>query len=166
MDAALRNTVRRRARSRCEYCLLPEAYAPAVPFQIEHVIARQHGGPTALSNLALACHHCNLHKGPNLTGIDPVSRRLVRLFHPRRMKWSRHFRWDGPALVGRTPVAKLEVPVLNAGGSGIELNHLRRRPIQVGRILLIQRRPRRLSNVTGLAVWEGWISSHAPRFCG
>jgi hypothetical protein len=34
------------------------------------------------------------------------------------------------------------------------------------RISLIQRRPRRLSNVTGLAVWEGGISSHAPRFCG
>ena len=112
MDAALRNAVRHRAQFRCEYCLLPEAYAPVTPFQIEHIIARQHGGRTAPSNLALACHHDNLHKGPNLTGIDPVTRKLVRLFHPRRMKWARHFRWDGPLLVGRTPVGRATIAVL------------------------------------------------------
>src|SRR5579884_106586 len=104
MDAALRTAVRRRARLRCEYWLLPENLASVVPFQVEHIVARQHGGPTVLANLALACHRCNLHKGPNLTGIDPRTRRLIRLFHPRRMKWVRHFRWDGPYLVGRTPV--------------------------------------------------------------
>lgn len=112
MDPALRNAVRRRARLRCEYCLLPESLAPVVPFQVEHIIARQHGGPTVSGNLALACHRCNLHKGPNLTGIDPRTRRVVRLFHPRRMKWARHFRWDGPYLVGRTPVGRATVAVL------------------------------------------------------
>lgn len=28
-------------------------------------------GPAIRINLALACHRCNLRKGPNLTGIDP-----------------------------------------------------------------------------------------------
>jgi hypothetical protein len=36
-----------------------------------------------LENLALACHHCNLHKGPNLSGVDPLSGVMTRLFHPR-----------------------------------------------------------------------------------
>jgi hypothetical protein len=34
-------------------------------------------------NLAFACYHCNLHKGPNLSGIDQESGALVRLFNPR-----------------------------------------------------------------------------------
>jgi hypothetical protein len=113
MDPDLRAAVRRRACLRCEYCLLSEANSPIVPFQVEHIVALQHGGPTTLANLALACHHCNLHKGPNLTGIDPRStRKLVRLFHPRRMKWTRHFRWAGPILVGRTSIGRATIAVL------------------------------------------------------
>src|SRR5580692_12396034 len=42
-------------------------------FHIEHIIARQHGGSTGLDNLAFACWTCNLKKGPNLSGIDPVA---------------------------------------------------------------------------------------------
>src|SRR5271165_4288477 len=34
-------------------------------------------------NLALACYHCNAHKGPNLSALDPESGALVRLFNPR-----------------------------------------------------------------------------------
>lgn len=33
-------------------------------------------------------------------------------FHPRRQKWLRHFRWDGPFLVGRTAVGRVAVAVL------------------------------------------------------
>lgn len=117
MNPSVRNAVRRRARSRCEYCLLPECYATVVPFQIEHIIARQHGGRSTLTNLALACHRCNLHKGPNLTGIDPLSRRIVSLFHPRRMNWTRHFRWDGPLLIGRTAIGRATAHVLNMNGA-------------------------------------------------
>ncbi len=54
MDAGLRQAVRRRADLCCEYCRLPEAYAFITPFQVEHIIARRHHGPTVLSNLALA----------------------------------------------------------------------------------------------------------------
>jgi hypothetical protein len=112
MDAALRQAVRRRADNCCEYCQLPEAYSFVQPFQIEHVIARKHRGPAKLGNLALACDRCNLHKGTDLTAIDPLTGRVVRLFHPRRMRWSRHFRWDGPVLVGRTPTGRATVALL------------------------------------------------------
>ena len=50
------------------------------------------------------CHFCNRRKGPNLSGLERVGsrRKLVALFNPRRHKWSRHFRWDGPYLIGKT----------------------------------------------------------------
>lgn len=58
------------------------------------------------------CSFWNLHKGTNLSGIDPKSGKKAWLFHPRRMKWSRHFRWDGPILVGRTPAGRATIQVL------------------------------------------------------
>ncbi len=72
MDATLAQEVRDRAGDACEYCQMPQAFYPTSTFPIDHVIARQHGGRTRLGNLALACLHCNAHKGPNLTGIDPT----------------------------------------------------------------------------------------------
>jgi len=81
-DETTRQTVRERAKNRCEYCLLPESVSP-VSFHVEHIRARQHGGDDQLDNLALACDRCNLYKGPNLTGIDPECNEVVPLFHPR-----------------------------------------------------------------------------------
>jgi hypothetical protein len=81
-------------------------------FHIEHILAKQHGVNDNPDNLALACYHCNLHKGPNLSGIDPASGRIVRLFHPRRQTWNRHFRWNGPVLTGRTPAGRATIGVL------------------------------------------------------
>jgi hypothetical protein len=80
--------------------------------EIDHVIARKHRGPTVAGNLALACFPCNNHKGPNLAGIDRVTRRLTRLFHPRRHKWAHHFRWEGPLLTGKTAIGRVTVDVL------------------------------------------------------
>lgn len=76
MDAATRNLARARAGDRCEYCRLHQSIVPLATFHAEHIIARQHGGTDDASNLALSCHHCNLHKGPNLTGIDPETGRI------------------------------------------------------------------------------------------
>jgi hypothetical protein len=111
MDEALADLVRRRAGHCCEYCRLPQAFS-STPFQIDHIIAEQHGGTTTASNLALACLADNNHKGPNLAGIDPSSGKKVWLFNPRRHKWTRHFRWEGPVLVGRTPVGRATIVVL------------------------------------------------------
>jgi hypothetical protein len=113
MDASLQAQVRTRAAGCCEYCRIPEAVV-RLSFQVDHIIAEQHGGPTALSNLAWSCLPCNKRKGPNLAGIDRKTRKLVPLFHPRRHKWGKHFRWDGPLLRGRTPSA---VPPFRSWGS-------------------------------------------------
>jgi len=111
MDARIRAQVRRRARLRCEYCQFPERFA-GLRFQLDHVVARKHSGPTKLANLALACFRCNSHKGPNLSGIDPQSGKVVRLFNPREDHWLEHFEWDGPRLLGLTPRARATIAVL------------------------------------------------------
>ena len=64
-------------------------------------------------NLALSCYHDNAHKGPNIAGIDPATGAVTRLFHPRRDVWNDHFTWNGPELLGRTPIGRTTVDVLN-----------------------------------------------------
>ena len=115
---ATRELVRRRAGRRCEYCGLHEDDDPLFPFHVEHIIARQHAGSDLLSNLAFACHQDNLRKGPNLTGVDPVTRQLTKLFNPRRHKWTYHFHRQGPLLLGRTAIGRTKVAVL-----GLNLPH-------------------------------------------
>jgi hypothetical protein len=112
MDESLAQQVRLRAKNACEYCRMPQAFYPTVPFPIDHIIAQQHSGPTVLGNLALSCLHDNSHKGPNIAGLDPRTKKLTKLFNPRRHKWERPFRWNGPYLVGRTAVGRVTVAVL------------------------------------------------------
>lgn len=111
MDEALREQVRNRARSRCEYCRMRQEHDD-LPFEVDHIFAVSHGGPTRASNLALACFHCNSFKGPNLSGLDPSTNRVTRLFHPRRHKWERHFRWERAALRGRTAIGRATISAL------------------------------------------------------
>ena len=58
MDTTFEHVVWRRAKHRCEYCKLPQAFSP-LPHQIDHMIARKHGGATDAENLAAACFFCN-----------------------------------------------------------------------------------------------------------
>jgi len=98
MNEALRQMARQRAASRCEYCRLPD-FAPALePFHLEHITARQHGGATEPENLAWACHRCNLHKGTNLSAIDPDSQE--------------HFKMNGARIQGTTAIGRATVWLL------------------------------------------------------
>jgi hypothetical protein len=113
MDAATRELVRRRAAQRCEYCLLPQVAAPFFTFHIEHVRAKQHHGGDEIENLALACPDCNRFKGPNLSAIDPETGVPVPVFNPRTQSWQEHFALRGAEIVGRTPVGRATVALLN-----------------------------------------------------
>jgi hypothetical protein len=111
MDRALEQLVWSRAKFCCEYCRFPFEFADA-PFQIDHIIALKHEGLTIAANLALSRYYCNSYKGSNIAGIDPKTGKLVRLFHPRRDRWKKHFVWNGGILAGRTGVARATVAVL------------------------------------------------------
>ena len=91
---------------------MPQA-ADDAPFEIDHIIARKHLGPTIASNLCLSCFYCNFFKGSDLSGLDPKTRNLTPLFNPRRHKWARHFRWRGAYLIGRTPIGRVTVALLH-----------------------------------------------------
>ena len=111
MTGDLARRVRRRARYRCEYCQLPQSAVP-IRHQVDHIVAEQHEGGDEPSNLALACAHCNRHKGPNLSGLAPVTRELTRLYNPRQDRWREHFAWQGTVLIGLTAVGRTTIQVL------------------------------------------------------
>jgi hypothetical protein len=58
----------------------------------------------------LPLQYCNAHKGPNLSGLDPESGALVRLFHPRQDRWDEHFEPSnaGVLIVGRSAVGRAD----------------------------------------------------------
>ena len=114
MDEATRQLVRTRAAGRCEYCRSYQDDEPFARFQTEHVVARQHGGSDDESNLALACPHCNLHKGPNLAGLDPFDDTLTPLFNPRTQRWEDHFARRGPLIMGQSAVGRTTFSVVRA----------------------------------------------------
>lgn len=112
MNRSLEREVRERAGERCEYCRLPASRSD-FRFPIDHIIARKHRGATTADNLALSCQRCNVHKGSDLAGLDPITGRLTRLFNPRRNRWRAHFALEGPLLVGRTAIGRTTVEVLD-----------------------------------------------------
>jgi hypothetical protein len=114
LSAALRAKVRTAAGNRCGYCLTSQEYVPW-RLEIEHMIPRAKGGSEVEDNLWLACRSCNLFKGAQTHGTDPVTGRRVRLFHPRHQRWWRHFRWsqDGAFIMGRTATGRATVIALH-----------------------------------------------------
>jgi hypothetical protein len=103
--------VRARANGFCEYCHLPD-HVTDTPFQVDHIVARKHSGRDETANLAYSCFYCNTYKGPNVAGVDPRNGKIIRLYNPRKDKWTRHFRWDGAVLVGLTASGRATIETL------------------------------------------------------
>ena len=113
MDQTLRESVRKRAGNACEYCGMPQEATPLIAFHVEHIVSKQHGGTDDPAGLALACDRCNVYKGPNLTSIDPETRTVVALFHPRADVWNDHFAIRDGEIVCLTPTGCASVRLLN-----------------------------------------------------
>ena len=107
-----RQQVWQRAKGCCEYCQLPQEHS-VLPHEIDHIRAKKHHGPHTLENTCIACAHCNGAKGANAAGYDSESGDLVPLFNPREDVWVEHFLWDGPLLIGKTPVGRATIDVLS-----------------------------------------------------
>lgn len=101
-SSELRQFVMQRAKERCEYCLLPQK-ASTIPYQIDHIISKQHGGIDDESNLALCCPICNRYKGPNVVTLEPETGKFVGFFNPRQERWRDHFHLEDGIIIGLTP---------------------------------------------------------------
>ena len=121
----IRRLVRERADNRCEYCQHSADFSCA-SFGCEHVVPRAKGGGDSIEELAWACPACNNHKYSKTQAVDPVSRRTVPLFNPRRQRWTWHFRRSDDCLMidGRTRIGRATVAALHL--NRIELVNLRR----------------------------------------
>ena len=105
ITAAIRRAIVARAYGCCEYCGLPDS-ATLVPHEPDHIIGEQHGGKTALENLAYACFRCNRFKGPNIATRDPLTGQVVVLFHPRVDRWDAHFQLEDAEIDPLTGVGR------------------------------------------------------------
>lgn len=71
---------------------------------------------TEADNLALSCSLCNKRKGSDLASLDPETEELIPLFHPRKDRWSDHFRLDEARFEPLTAKGRVTVRLL-------QLNH-------------------------------------------
>jgi HNH endonuclease len=110
LSRLVRQQVRQRANSICEYCHSAEDLSASL-FEIDHIHPLSLGGLDDLINLALACQRCNAHHYNFVIGQDPLSGQKVALFHPRQQVWQEHFIWDhaGTRIIGVTAVGRATV---------------------------------------------------------
>lgn len=115
-----RKAVVGRAQGVCEYCRSPMAVSTQ-PYSVEHIVPQARGGEDSLDNLALACQGCNGHKYIKTHVEDPVTRKMVPLFHPRHQHWKEHFVWshDFLLILGRTPIGRATVQALRLNRKGV-----------------------------------------------
>jgi hypothetical protein len=111
IPAELRRLVFERAGGCCEYCRM-HTEDRLLPFEIDHVIAEKHGGATSADNLCLACYRCNGFKGSDIASADPVTGLAAFLFHPRRQRWTDHFRLNDAVIEPLTPEGRITVAIL------------------------------------------------------
>ena len=129
---AVQETVRLNAKSLCEYCHASEKWQ-YVHFTIDHVVPISKGGRNDVSNLALACFHCNRRKSNRLVANDPQSNDTVQLFNPRRDVWAHHFVWsaDSTQIIGLTSTGRATIEALALNRERIM--DIRRADRQIGR---------------------------------
>lgn len=121
-----------RARGCCEYCLTQRKFSPD-PFSLEHILPKSRDGLTDEQNIALSCQGCNGHKFTAVEALDPLTLRNAPLYHPRRDRWSDHFRWsdDYLRIVGTSPMGRATIERVRLNRE--EVVNLREVLVQVGK---------------------------------
>lgn len=111
VSAEIARLIQQRAAGKCEYCLRPELLS-FISYEVDHIVARSHGGHDGLENLCWACISCNARKGPNLSSMDWETSSVTDLFHPRRHAWSDHFELAEGVVLSRTSIGRVSVSLL------------------------------------------------------
>lgn len=98
----------------CAYCQTTEANSGQL-MTVDHIIPESKGGETEFDNLCFACRRCNEFKGATVEITDPLSDKIMPLFHPRQQRWDDHFAWNMSSirLVGLTAVGRATIIALN-----------------------------------------------------
>lgn len=120
VTAQQKRSVIDRAKGCCEYCLSQLQFTNH-SFSIEHIIPKSQGGESNLDNLALSCQSCNNHKYTKTEGVDPLSGRIIPLYHPRHHQWQAHFAWndDCTLIIGLTPTGRATVETVHLNEFGL-----------------------------------------------
>lgn len=113
ISRALDAKIRRQANERCGYCLSPQGLT-AYKLEIEHLHPKALDGETVEENLWLACSGCNGHKALKIRAVDPLARKTVKLFNPRKQVWREHFEFsqDTALIIGKTACGRATVESL------------------------------------------------------
>jgi HNH endonuclease len=127
----LQRQIRNRWLDRCAYCLTAESLT-ATTFEFEHIIPRSAGGETILENLCLSCPSCNRYKTNRQNIIDPVTEKVIPLFHPQLQVWKEHFSWndDASEIVGLTDIGRVTIDLLKM--NRLQLVRVRKLWIKLG----------------------------------
>jgi hypothetical protein len=109
----VREAVRTRASSCCEYCKSQDKYSPTA-FTIDHVLPQSLDGTSDIENLAYACFLCNRLKSNKIKVFDTSSEKWIPLFSPRQNDWNEHFSWseDATQIVGLTVIGRCTIKEL------------------------------------------------------
>ena len=107
---AMKKEVAKRAKSRCEYCLLSEAVS-FYNFHVDHIRSLKHGGLTLLINLAYCCPDCNFFKGSDVAAYLPDGLSFTRFYNPRIDIWDDHFYFHNEEIRWKTELGKATVEI-------------------------------------------------------
>lgn len=115
ISSNIQTKIRRDAKNRCGYCLLPQAILMG-KLEIEHLLPLAEGGTDDEENLWLACRDCNSYKSSKIYGFDKKTGQEVKLFNPRTQNWREHFKFNenqtkiiGKTICGRATVSALRL---------------------------------------------------------
>lgn len=101
------------AQGYCEYCVVPADYSTDF-FNFDHIQPTSQNGTSELGNLARTCGICNGYKHDKTKSIDPLTKQVCRLYHPRQDNWKDHFEWskDGLRIIGKTDIGRATADLL------------------------------------------------------
>lgn len=110
---AIQRAVIALSQGHCEYCVIPSDYSTDF-FNFDHIQPISQNGTSELDNLARTCGICNGSKHDKTEAIDPLTKQVCRLYHPRLDKWKDHFEWSGDALrmIGKTAIGRATADLL------------------------------------------------------
>ncbi|HMS41766.1 MAG TPA: HNH endonuclease signature motif containing protein [Pyrinomonadaceae bacterium] len=113
VSSKIQAKVRREAKNRCGYCLLPQEILMG-KLEIEHLLPIAEGGTDAEENLWLACRDCNSYKSSKVYAFDEETEQKVKLFNPRTQDWHEHFKFNEnqTKIIGKTACGRATVITL------------------------------------------------------